>query len=189
MRSLIQRFDDFLSRLNHIFLFDTGEECMLRLQERTSPHAMALPGRVVQAGEPILGFHLWNAHMPVLPPGGPDLAWAVKTQRRFVGSLRSMARYLQEHPDLAGRSAIYGVTSLFNPVGVTGGPHPMQRLGFTLSPYRSPLGGFGIFWENLYSRALVWAYNPVGASSQHVAWDQRTEIWMQTADLLARFLI
>jgi YkoP domain len=187
MRRIIIRFDHFLSQQNHIFPFDESEACILRLQERNSPHTIALPGRQIQAGESILGFHLWNEHMPVLPPGGPDLAWAVKTHRLFVASLRSMARYIQVHPNLSRAAAIFGVTSLFDSETSASGVHPMQRLGFTIVPYHSPLGGFGSFWENFYARALVWAYNPVGARTRHVAWTQRTEMWMLISDLLARY--
>ena len=143
--------------------------------------------RMVRAGEPVLVLHLWNERMPRLPQGGPDLAWAVTTHRLFVSSLRSMARHLQASPELSGIVAIFAVTSLFNPESSASGAHPMQRLGFTVIPHRSPSGRFGEFWENFYAQALAWAYNPSDAGSRHSLRGRRTEIWILAAELLARY--
>jgi YkoP domain len=187
VRSLVRGFDRFLSRVNHICPFDAGEGCILRLQRNHAPHAMQLPGCLVQAGDPVLSFHLWNERVPRLPPTGPDLAWAAATRRLFVASLQLLARYVLDSPDLAGAAALFGVTSLFAPQTNARGFHPMQRLGFTIAPYRSPLGSFGNFWENFYAWALMWAYNPNSADFRRFMNLQRTEMWMPTPDFLARY--
>ena len=187
MRALVRRFDGFLSRAYRIRPFDLSEGCILRLQQASAPHTMQLPGRLVRAGEPILGFHLWNERVPPLPPTGPDLGWAAETRRLFVASLRSLARYVQASRDLAGEAALYGATSLFSPLRSARGVHPMERLGFTVAPYRSPLGSLGNFWENFYSWVLIWSYYPHSASFRRFIGSQRTEMWMLTSDFLARY--
>ena len=76
MRALMRRIDAWMLRVLGIFEFSDDPECVLRLQITRAPHTLCLNGRVVNAGEPVLELHLWNEHIPPLPPSGPDLAWA-----------------------------------------------------------------------------------------------------------------
>jgi len=63
----------------------------------------------------------------------------------------------------------------------------MQRLGFTVTPYRSPLGRFGEFWENLYAYGLIWAYNPASVHQRQLLGLHRTEMWMPADEFLRRY--
>jgi len=44
-------------------------------------------------------------------------------------------------------------------------------------PYRSPLGRFGEFWENLYARWLMWAFNAASLRHRRLLRLRRDEVW------------
>ena len=153
---------------------------MLRLQITKAPHRLNIPGHLVETGEPVLGLHLWNEHVPPIPPDGPNVAWAKKVQRAFVNSLQAAAKYIASNSTLSDRRAVGGATILLYAGVHTGGIKLMKRLGFTVMPYQNRLGRYGEFWENFYSWLLVWAYNPGGLHSRNFKLFRRGEIWMAT---------
>jgi hypothetical protein len=187
LRSVILRFDDFLSRNEGIFIFNPSPDCILRLQVGKAPHAMTLGECMITKDQPVLGIHLWNNHLPPLSTTGPNLTWAVRTQRLFVGSLHLAAATVKDDSRLARLGAIFAVTSLFVPQTGPSKIHPMARLGFTITPYHSPLGGFGEFWENFYALWLIWAYNPGSAPARRLFSLRRSEMWMRMEDFLERY--
>jgi len=186
LRLLIRAFDAWLSRTLGVFEFCEDPECLLRLQLARASHDLCLPGGTVQAGEHVLLLHLLNERIAPIPPQGPDLSWAMPMQRRFVYSLRRVARYIQQSPQLADVCAVGGVTVLAGP-GNSGGSHMLQRLGFTLIPYHRPLGAFGEFWENFYTWLLMWAYNPASLRYRGLCRLKRAEIWMPAEAFLRRY--
>jgi hypothetical protein len=187
MRPLIRRFDALLSRAYGIFEFCDDGNCVLRLQIAQARRTLCLAGQEVRAGEPVLVLHLWNEHIPPLPQDGPDLAWAARMRRLFVQSLRAVAVQMRRDPRLARVRAVGGVTTLFSPDGRSGGAHFMQRLGFTILPYRSPLGRFGEFWENLYAWWLMWTFNVASLRHRRLLYLRRTELWMPADGFVSRY--
>lgn len=187
MRGLIRRFDAFLRRAYGVFEFCQDPDCLLRLQATVAAHPVHLPGLEVRAGEPVVGLHLWNEHLPIVPPEGADLGWATRTARLWVYSLRLAARHVQQDPRLAAARAIVGVTALLDPAGQAASVKLMQRLGFTVLPYHSPLGRFGEFWENFYSWWVIWAYNPASLRNRRLFHMHRAEIWMARDEFLDRY--
>lgn len=132
-------------------------------------------------------LHLWNEHLPPLPEDGADLAWARQVGRRFVYSLYALGRHVQASPRLSAARAVGGVTVLLWSGSRSGGARLMERMGFTIFPYRRPLGRFGEFWENFYSWWLMWAYNPASLRRRQLARLQRAEIWMAMEAFLQRY--
>lgn len=205
IRILVRWFDHRLSDAYHIYVFNDSPECILRLQDSWAPHLMQFDHLTVQKGEPILAIHLWAEHLPPISqpgqsispdkrlistgklPASSDFTWAVKTQRRFVGSLRLAAAYLNERGSLGEYRAVFAVTSLFSPDKGSGSAHPMERLGFKVVPYHSPWGGFGDFWENFYALGLIWAYNPASVQGRNVGDLKRAEMWMAIDEFMARY--
>ena len=177
LRSLVRQFDGWLSRRLGIFVFSEDLCCILRLQRSHSRRSIILDNQTVHKGDPILAYHLWNERVPPLPAGGADFAWAAKTLSLFRYSLRLMARELRRDETWKDVKAIYGASSLFPPPE-RGEFHPMERLGFSVMPYRSPLGGFGNFWENFYSWIIMWAYNPPSARRKKFWRFRRSEMWV-----------
>ena len=135
----------------------------------------------------MVGLHLWNEHLPLVPPEGADLACATRTARLWAHSLRLAARHVQKDPRLADARAIVGATALLDPDGQAGSVKLMQRLGFTVLPYHSPLGRFGEFWENFYSWWILWTYNPASLRHRRLFHLHRAEIWMAKDEFLSRY--
>ena len=187
MRSIVRAFDRFLCRLQGVFVYWDDPECFFRVQIARAPHKIVLPDTEVPAGEKVLGLHFWNEHMPVLPPEGGDLAMALRASRMVVRSFRVLAREMHRDPRMAGVKALGGATALFALGDDSGGEKLFTRLGFTMSPYQTPLGRFGEFWENLYSWALIWAYNAISLRQRRFVKLRRTECWMSAAEFLHRY--
>jgi YkoP domain len=187
LRVLIRSFDAFLRWLLGIVPLSGDPACLLRVRVTHAAQAASLPGGLVPAGAEVLELHLWNERVPPMPYSGPDLAWARRTQRMFLGSLREAARQLGENPGMAEVQAVTGTTVLiFGADGVVRSKL-MQGLGFSVFPVRSPLGRFGEFWENSYTRALMWAYNPPSVKNLRVFGMRRDEFWMTRGEFLDRF--
>lgn len=187
MRSLVRRFDSWISRQRGIFTFSQEERCILRAELRCARRDLELPGISLKKGDTFIKFHLWNSHLPAMPPGGPDLGWATETWQRFQFSLRLLARQTEDDPALTGAKAICGVSSLFSLHGKDSGARLMQRLGFVVIENPSPLGAAGDFLENLYSWLLMWVYNPASLRSHALPRLQRTALWMTAVALRERF--
>ena len=188
MRSLIRRFDAFLSRRYGVFTFTDEEDCLLRLQIAAASHSLLLPGQVVQPGDKVLKIHLWNEHVPIPSSSeGYGLVWAKEVQRMFLKSLQAVGRYMQGTSSLADTRAVGGETILLFAGDRRNGERLMKRLGFKVLPYTHPLGRFGEFWENFYSWVLVWTYNPAGLHHRSLFHQRRSEFWISAGDYLARY--
>ncbi len=187
MRALIRRLDALLRRACGVFEFCDNENCLLRLQITQASHTLHLDSQVVETGEPVLAIHLWNKHIPPLPPAGPDLAWATRTRRLFIRSLRAVASQMRHDPSLDGVRAVGGATALFAPGKRAGGAHLMQRLGFKVMPYHRPLGCFGEFWENFYSWWIAWTFNTASLRQRRLIHLHRSEVWMPAEEFLSRY--
>ncbi|HHS97211.1 MAG TPA: hypothetical protein ENK08_04840 [Chloroflexi bacterium] len=188
MRILIQRFDGLIRRLNGIFEFCDEEACIFRLQWKRAPHGNHLSdGTAVRRGEPVLYLHVWNEHVPPMPPGGPDLPWAVDIRRRLLFTLRRLASWIREGSHGERVRALVGVSALLASAEDSGGARLLKRLGFDVFPHRGPLGRFGEFWENLYAWVLMWAFNPISARRHPPHRLRRTEVWMSIRTLLERY--
>ena len=184
MRKVIFWFDRWLSNQYGIYSVQDAEDCLLRVQITQARHPVGLVDLSLKAGEPILALHLWNDHLPQLPPDGPDMAWARSVQRLFIVSLQAVAREMQSDPRLADLGAVQGETVL---ISMTGGDHLIRRLGFVILPAHNPLGRFGEFWENFYTWGLMWAYNPVSLRNRHFSSLKREEMWMAADQFIRRF--
>lgn len=187
LRTLVFWLDAVVRRCSGVFAFSSAEDCLLRLQLGRAPHPLSFAGRVVEEGTPVLYLHLWNEHLPPFPPSGPTLAWAKRAERLFLRSLQAVAEEIRRNPRLGAVRAVGGVTALFAPTSDSGGARFMQRLGFSVTPYRSPLGCFGAFWKNLYSSWLLWAYNPAAHRRGNPGRSSWSEAWMPVEEFLARF--
>lgn len=187
MRAVVRRFDRLLRWALGVFEFSDQDHCLLRLQWAQAAHRLQFSdGTVVQPGEPMLFLHLWNEHLPPTGPAWPDLTWAVKVQRMLMRSMQWAARWLADRGDLERVRAVGSVTVL---ILLDDGPGQRlaERLGFEVFPYRNPLGRFGEFWENLYTWALMWAYNPASLRGRSLFRLRRAEMWMPVEAFTRRY--
>ena len=114
MCNLIRCFDDWLSRVEKVYIFLDDEDCILRVQVAKAPHPLQFSTHEVLKGQPVLMLHLWNGRIPKIPAIGADVSWAVKTYRMFVRSLHKVGNYLANEPRLVGVQAVGGVSALFS---------------------------------------------------------------------------
>jgi hypothetical protein len=187
MRFLVRKLDELIRRCNRVFEFSQDADCLLRLQVTRTPHTLKLPELTVEANEPVLLIHLWNERLPLISPGGPDLAWARRILRLFRHSLCLVADYLQDDPQLSGVRAVGGVTILLISGLHEAGGRFVQEMGFTITPYSSRLGRFGEFWENFYSWLIIWTFNPHSLPGYSLIHLHRSEMWMCRDIFLQRY--
>jgi hypothetical protein len=187
IRPVIYRFDEYLSRRYGIFEFSDDKDCILRLQQTCVHHRLSLPGRVIQAGSPVIEMHLMNDRIPKIPLDGTGMGWAAHTYRMFFHSLRLAAAYIKADQNLAKAQAFGGITSVFGPDPQDSGAKFIRQAGFTVMPYFRPMGSFGEFWENFYSWWLIWAYNPASVKGLGLTHMRRAEMWIEMGDFLSRY--
>jgi len=187
MKRIVKAFDHFLCRCQGVFVFWDHPDCMFRVQLTRASRDIVLPGAQIPAGAKVLALHFWNEHMPQIASEGPTIAQAVRARRMIASSFRVLAREMQRDPRLEGVQALGGATVLFAAGDGSGGDRLFTRLGFTLFPYRSPLGRFGEFWENFYTWTLIWAYNAASLRQRRLLALSRTESWMTAAEFLHRY--
>jgi hypothetical protein len=187
VRALIRHFDAGMRRAQGVFEFCDDETCLFRLQITSTRRDLLLDQVTLPKGSAVLELHLWNEHLLALPPTGPDLAWANRMRCLFMDSLYAVGRHLEIDPRLAKVQAVGGISGLLSTGERSSGERMIRRLGFAVWPYRSRLGGFGIFWENFYSWCLMWAYNPVSLNRRQLLRLRRVEFWMPADEFLQRF--
>lgn len=183
----VRLIDTLLSKSLKIYVFCDDPECIMRIQLARAPHSISLGNTLISKGEPVLGLHAWNEHMPRLPKEGANLEWALRLRRQLVHSFKLIAEEMIRDQRYSRVSAVYGESAVFSFSEHVGGTHLMQHLGFTVVPYHSPLGRFGEFWENLFSWWLMWTYNQASLHSREFLRLQRTEIWITRDEFLRRF--
>lgn len=187
MRCLVRLLDGVIRRSSQVFEFSSDAGCLLRLQFASAPRTIHLPDTTLAAGDGVLLLHLWNERLPPYPPGGADLSWALTTLRRFEHSLCLVADFLQTDPRATPVRGVGGMTILLETGLHASGRQFVQRLGFQVFPYASPLGRFGEFWENFYSWIIIWTYNPRSLPRQSLLALRRSEIWISREAFLRRF--
>jgi hypothetical protein len=189
-RAMVRGLDRLLQRQGRVQEFTQDEECILRVALTDYKKDFELSdGTKVRAGDRICELHLWNEHIPPMPLEGPDLRWGVRFYRLAVKSLRSLAAYLEaeERQDivaLGGQMAFLEKDD--SPVLATLG----AQLGFdivNLTAQAGRWGRFTHFWENIFSWALMWTFNPGSLRGKRFLRLQRYRLWMSRRTLLQRY--
>ncbi len=188
LNRLVRWFDGVQQRRLGIWEFSDEPNCIFRLGLGRLHYDMELPdGTALREGAPVAILHVWGEHMPPIPPEGADMAWARRTQRALVHSLRLVAREMAEDPRLADAQALGNDTNL--PVGA-GGVRMFERLGFTfLEPLeRRTLtdrvaGRVAHLWALLLRRA----YNQKSAERWSTKDFVTRPMWISRRSLLERY--
>ncbi len=187
LRTIIRRFDNWLSIQEGVEPFTDDPQCIMRIQTIQLDHDISLPDQTIRAGSKALSIHFWNEHMPVIPDRGPDLAYGLKFQRLAIYSLKRIAKHIQSNPPLDNVQVIGGITTFISREAADGGRKSFEHMGFMIFPHRGALGAFGEFWENFYGWWLMWTYNPVSARYRKMLEMQHTEFWMTRKNFIDRF--
>ena len=168
MRALVRGFDAALRQAQGVFEFCDDKACLFRLQVTRSRRDLLVCQGVLPKGSALLEFHLWNEHIPALPPACPDLVWACRTRQLFVNSLHAVGQQIGIYPRLANVKAVGGVSALLSVGDRSSGERMIHRLRFDILPYHNRLGGFGEFLEYFYAWWLMWAFNPVSLNHRNL---------------------
>jgi hypothetical protein len=182
--------DLWLRNRQEVFEYTSNPECIFRLQLGRMAFPVTLPdGTALQAGERILELHLWNQHVPVIPPGGASLTWARRMSRRLDVSLYELRRYLAAAPELADIRAIRAVMRFGTSEQVSQVARISGRYGFepVPDPCRATLAGrIHTFGENILVTLLVWAQN-AGALRRDSLRRDRSQAFLSRAVLERRY--
>ena len=180
MRRIIRNFDRFMRYANGVFEYSTDPDCILRLRHMRAPRTVVFDGQTVLRGAPVVEVHFFNEHMPPLPETGSNVAWAAHFGRLFIQSFRDAAVVIDQRPELQDAVAVCLTTVLSRPL--------FERLGFIAMPVHSPLGRFGIFWENLYTWGLMYTYNHISLRRRSLLGLERREFWATRQSFMRRYL-
>ena len=188
----VRTLDALLRRCLGIYEFCQDEDCVLRLAVRRSKCDLTLSdGTRICRGAPVGELHLWNEHVPTIPPEGPDLAWALAFRRRLAHSLAQLAAHVERHPGVQGLQAFRADLSFGSRYGLEPWRNMLGRWGFDLvdedgrDGLWGRLAGFG---NNLYAWALVWAFNPASLRDARPRDLRRDQVWMARGVLRGRYL-
>jgi len=189
LRLSVYAIDALIRKLSKVEEFTDDADCILRFSLVTSPtRAKVSDGIEVEAGQPLVELHLWNEHIPVMPPEGPDLEWGEKFLKKLRYSLHLLADYIRQEPRLREAEFLKGEMA-FPKVKEKQFEELINRLGFVLDS-REPKGiweHFAEFWENFYSWALIWAFNPASLKKKSLLGMRRYRLWMRKEELLRRY--
>jgi len=169
--------------------FTSDPECILRLALKTSGEKTVLDGgKVIEKGEPVGELHFWNEHLPPLPPDGADLEWSKLFVQKMRYSLALLAEYVEQDPRFLKVRAFRGEMA-FPGKRKKQLEEVARRLGFTtyVKERRHFLDRFTEFWENFYSWALIWAFNPPSLKKKSLLSLRRCRIWMTREKLLKKY--
>jgi hypothetical protein len=190
-RAMVHRFDVLLRRQKHVRDFTQDESCILRIALTVCKKDFQLSdGTNVRSGDRICELHFWNEHLPPIPPEGPDLRWGARFYRLAVRSLRSLAAHIAAEQGLGDVVALRGEMALpggddFLLLVNAGGQMGFDVLNLTLQTGRR--GRFRHFWENVYSWALMWTFNPGTLRTKRFLRLQRYQFWMSRQTLFERY--
>ncbi len=187
LQSGVFMIERLIRKRDNVYEFTDDPNCILRIQLMPSHHAIELGDQRIQQGDPVLVIHVWNERMPCIPSGGADLKWALHLRRQVINSFKLLGNEVSSNHRYDSVTALYGDSILFSTTGHTGGTQMMKSLGFTILPFHHRLGSFGIFWENLFSWWLMWAFNQPSQDSRKFWQLERTEIWMARQEFLRRY--
>jgi len=187
LRTIIRRFDSWLSGREGVESFTNDPRVIMRLQIGRVRHEIYLPDRTIPVGTKVLMLHAWNERMPRIPTKGPDLAYGLELQRRTIDSLKAVAQHIYNTLPIQDIQAVGGVTAHITLKEIDGGRAMLEHLGFTVMPYFRPLGAFGEFWENFYTWWLMWTYNPASVKHRSLWHLQRTEFWMTKEKFVEKY--
>lgn len=175
----VLRLDDRLRRRNGVYEYSNDLKCMFRMQLDVAWQNVTFSdGSVIRKGDKVVNIHLWNEHVPEIPPEGPTFAWARRLGSSFEFSLRQLAAFIARHPELADVAAIRAYAAVATSKREVQLLRLMGHFGFeTVAGNRqlSWAGRLREYGENLLGLMLVLAVNPVVARVS-ILWRVRSQV-------------
>jgi hypothetical protein len=190
LEAVVTALDDRL-RLRHGVIEYTGNpRCLFRIQFTTSNDSYVLSdGTCIRRGDRIANIHVWNEQFPCFSENGPTLAWARRVNQAFEISLRELARFLDDRPDLDDVVALCANMSLEPSERSDQLSHFVARFGFERIAaagswsLRQQIHWFG---ENILISMMVLARN-AAALRVDTLWRDRTLVFLSRRELRRRY--
>lgn len=189
LRGVVRACDALLRHWHRVVEFDSSPDCLLRISVVAAERPLDLTdGTPLEPGDPIIEIHLWNDHVPLVPPRGPDVLWATRGRRQFVRSLERLAAYLAASPDLAAVKALVMRPAFAGRQLNRSLNRIVMRHGFE---WLRPQPGRGMgrayrFFDNLWLWLLTWTFNERSLGRRPFA-QLRQEFWISRARFIATF--
>lgn len=184
--------DRWLRRRQGVFEYSDSPDCIFRIQCARADAPVTLPsGARIEPGVPLLNLHLWNEHVPLIGPEGATVGWARHLSRVLQTSLRLLADYLDDTPDLDGIAALRADMSLGTVEQSAQLLRLASRYGFEPADEAIHLGywqsgSLHRFGENILIFLLVLATNPVAAGAPVLRRDHEL-VYLSRAALERRY--
>ena len=190
VRLAIYGLDFILRKSCGIKPYVSDPDCIFRLSFWKAPRRIKITeGLEVEKGETVGELHLWNERIPRMPPEGPDLKWGYEVARKLRYSLGLLARTIEDGLLEVGEVRVFGGEIALPKDKAKQVEMILAHLGLILNSEK-PAGfwkRFALFWQNLYSMALIWAYNPVSLRKKSLFRLRRYRIWVSKGELLRRY--
>ncbi|MGE5533908.1 MAG: YkoP family protein [Acidobacteriota bacterium] len=191
IRALVTGIDGRLRLHYGVREFSQSPDCIFRIQVVPAKTDITLSdGTRVRANDRIIDLHLWNEQIPLMPPGGPTLAWARQMNRAVDISLRELATLLKRRKDLDDVVAVRANMKL----GCSGESDQVTRIaarfGFERIPQRAARMSLGQclrrFGESILISMMVLARNPA-AFRMRGLWRDSIVAFLSIRSLLHRY--
>jgi hypothetical protein len=101
VREFIFALDSRLRDRHSVFEYTSHPLCILRAQlARLDRDVCLSDGTRGHQGEGIVELHLWNEQVPQMPKEGASIGWARKMHAAMIVSMRELACFLAQRPEL-----------------------------------------------------------------------------------------
>jgi hypothetical protein len=163
LTAAINRLDRSLRARQGIIEYTNSPHCIFRMEVARSEDQVVLrDGTTVRPADRIIVLHLWNEHIPHLPPGGATLGWARRLSCALEYSLSALESYLASRTDLDDIVAIRAEMALAarernDQIIALAARYGFEPVEAARRPLSKLLHRFG---ENILIAMLVLAHNP-----------------------------
>ena len=187
----VRSVDSLLRQRQGIAEISDDKDCVIRIAIAPARRTIELSdGTTIAAGDPMIRMHYWNEHLPMMPPDGPNAAWAAVLLTRLRHSFGILADRLESDPDLAEVRGIEAAPAFaYGFRGAIQLSRICERFGFdvfALENDRRLAGRVHDVLDGFLVWGLIWAFNP-GALRGHGLSHRRIQVLMSRRRLLSLY--
>lgn len=184
------RLDDFLRRSNRVNEYSTDPCCVFRMQlDRAEQDFVLADGTQVCHGQDIINLHLWNEHIPVIPPDGPTVAWGRRMSSCMNFSMCRLAAFLACRSEFDRVAGVRFKTAVATANRTGQLLRIMQHFGFEIMPDAADVSWgrkLHEFGENILALLLLTAVNPESVRLS-VLWRVRSQVLLSRKEFERRY--
>jgi len=181
--------DRWLRRCQGVYEYTNDPLCLLRVNRASAEDSVVLSdGTSVRPGDPILNLHLWNEQILPIPHDGATVAWARQLHRAIDTSLRDLAEWLTQRPDLDDIIALRADMRLGTTEQIRQLARIAARYGFEAAANRNieTAGAIRRLGESFFLFLLILATNPEALRSD-IFWRDHALVYLSRGALERRY--